>query len=556
MASTSERRKNAGGRKRSAGAYNSTNSDDLKIIKGLADILGEPSELPRTTVVDTDDTVAHDRATVELHAAIAHHWTHWKTSASIMGSCFDRCVETHDVEYAHMLRQCRDKCRHALSNYARWRVGDGCYRCSPSLTKCCGGTAHGWDAICRVFLLESMMFDLIGPERRLRLWRLAAFTKEDLIILTDRRVSVLMSTRIPLWKWSSHMVIMQVRSISQRLNHIEGMAKDGRMRAALSKLVRQCEMRAYALVNASCNYPDLHQKSTHQGEGLLSGKFVGKIVCTPQNNCGMSTVSSFGTWTDRFVWSFSRCSTKVSNILLWADKLIPADAVDTSSMCTKEALGVDFKARVQRFRESALERTVALLDADQLQEQVVASLYPSIVGVDSAVRKMELIQDPRRNSDVWASALAIAPSGLSKWMVSYVRIKRRDFYIESHHAKAMPDIKQLAFLHAFEISTKRDGRNSAGFLSSFILRTEEIQAHSSTLREMSSLSVPVICKIGADYIVSIAGKQVAIFCEDACEALVTWSMIMESMFDWKIQGIDFSSIYAPLFRTWCKDGEQ
>jgi hypothetical protein len=399
-----------------------------------------------------------------------------------------------------------------------------------------------------------MLFDLIGPDRRMEMWRRIAFTKQDLKVLTDRNVSVLMNIETPVWKWSTHMIIMQVRSVSQRINQIEGISRTEGIRIALSKLVRQCELRAYALVSIACDYPDLQEKSTHQGEGLLSGRFVGKIICTPQNNCGMSTVSSFGTWTDRFVWSFARCSSKVSNVLVWVDKLIPYNSVG-ASQCSR-VLGSDFRRRVRNFRETAVEKTTALLDADQLQEQVMSSLYPSVVGVDAPVRKMELIQDPRRNSDIWASSKAIAPSSLSKWMISYVRIKRRDFYLESHHAKAMPDIKQLAFLHAFEVSSRRDGRNSAGFLSSFILRTEEIQAHSATFKEMMSLSVPLICKVGADYVVLVANKDVAIYCEDACEALVTWSVLMKSMFDWKVQGMDFSSIYEPLFKAWCKDSDR
>lgn len=536
------------------GAFHRSHDDEVDRLVLDRRFLEELDDLPSTTNIDATNTEQHASASIAIHAAIRNHWRHWSAAANAMDDLVDLCVQHNSAKALRNVRRFRDKCARYMSYYLSWRVNDGCYRNSPASIKCCGGNSHGWDAVSRVFVVESILYDLMGPVRQQRLWDNLKMNSDDVRILMRNGVSILLKNNAPVGRWSARMIMMQLRSTSQRINHIHHLATDVRLRNAISKLTRQCELRAYALVCKSMDYEELQQKSTHEGEGLLSGRFVGKIVCTPQNNCGMSTVSSFGTWTDQFVWSFSRCASKISNVLMWINKLIPEVCVRVKED-NSNALGEEFHERLATFKETAVEKVHMLLGADQLQEQVVNSLYPSIIGVDASVRKIEIIQDPRNNNDVWASAKAIAPTNISKWIDSYVRVMRGDFYLEGPICKEFPDIREFCVLHAFEICTRRDGRNSSGFLSTFFIRTEEIQAHMATFREMEALSVPIVCKIGADYIVSLCGRDVAVVCDDACEALMAWSVCMEKMCAWKVSDLDFSHVYAPIFEEWCRIGE-
>lgn len=508
--------------------------------------------LPSTVLVDVDDTEGHEALVLKLHAELHERY------AALESVC-DRLCRIEQVilqqplgQFVRAVGEIKDALVQALRRYTWWRLEDGCYAKSPSMVRCCGSSAHGWDSMSRVYTLEAMIFSIIGRARRARQWKTVQFTQEDMRVLAHPRTNVLVCDHIPVRIWSSKMVTLQLRSLAQRFNQLRDLPKRKRLRNALMKLNRQCELRGYSIVYACTHHKRLQEMPVHSDDGLLSGSFTGQIICTPQNNCGMSNVGSAGTWTERFTWSTARCASKSANVLFWAHRFCRGRHVSMSHVLgkNKESDDDDRRRRVRNFRESARANVRALLDADQLQGQVIASVYPSVVGFDAPVRKDNASQDTSREADIWTAAQAVAPSAQRKWFASYLRVTKSETFWDSALSRAVPDLRALCVCHAFEISTRRDGRNAAGFLRSFFVRADEAQSCFATIREVERLGVPIVAKVGGSYAAVALGQGFYVACDDMCEAIIAWSELMRAK-RWRVDRLDFSQTYEPVLKQWC-----
>ena len=540
--------------------------DDKQTVDILCKLLKrsykkELAPLTCTDKVDVDNAEEYKKIVLVLHAAVERHLNFWEKQCDFVCQSIEMCVKTRSIKLVKSLCFALDGATQAIKNYAEWRRMDGCYRNSPSTVRCIGGHCHGCDSISKVFMIETMLYDMIGKKRRMSLWVELDFDRKEMEamiggdggnVVYGTRGCILMNTKTPVRKWSFRMVLLQLESISQRINNIKGLGTNVPMRRALFKLIKQCDLRMYCILSEALNYPNLQKKSTQEGNGLMSGNFTGEIKCTPQNNCGMSTIAPLGTWTDRLMWTFSRSSTKILNVIMWIDNMISDRMMSVrNGTNSSDIFGDDYEERLTNFRRSALDNVDMFLNSGQLQNQVAESLYPTIVGVDASVRRIDISQNFGDENDTWSAAKSIAPANVTKWMDSFLLQKRADFFLHSEHVKYMRDIREFAIIHTFEISCSRDGLNAAGFASSFLMRPEEIQAHNSTLSEMISMGVPIICKTGADYIVALCGNKTSIECEDACEALLVWSICMDKICNWKVKKIGFSHVYMSIVDRWC-----
>lgn len=497
----------------------------------------------------------HELCVMQLHNHLHKRYALMRDVATTLETALPFAARTASRRTLRGITVLRDTLRTSIMHLARWRIEDGCHACSPALVRCCGSSAHGWDAIARAFTLEAIAFEYIGRRRRREMWNEMSFTERDLHELVHPRTGVLVCVRTPVHRWSEKMVITQVRAVSQRFNHLRGIAHRRLLRVALTKLLRQCELRAYALLYAGTFHTRLHVPPTQSDKGLLSGDFAGQITCTPANNCGMSNVSSSGTWCERMAWSLARCCTKVSNVIYVTHRLCRGRVRSFASMaraCAPEQ--GDMHAAAAMFSRTAEHRMVDMLNADQLQAQIVDSLYPSVVGFDAPARKDTTSQDQSRDADIWSSAASIAPSAVRKWMTSYARVSRRALFIDSAMRRAVPDLYELGVVHTFEVATRRDGQNAAGFLPSFFVRVDEAQSCFSTMREMESLKAPIVVKVGASYAAAVPGRNITVACDSAAEAIVAWAYFMRAS-QWRIDRIDFSSLYEPIIENWCSGKE-
>lgn len=366
---------------------------------------------------------------------------------------------------------------------------------------------------------------------------------------------MLLDATTPVSRWSAHLTMRQLAAVSARFNHTRGLATDMTLRNAVAKLVAQCRLRVYRIIEVGCRCPEVRQKETRQSDGLLSGKFTGRITCTPQNNCGLSTVASSSTWLDSLTKRAARVLTKIENVMLWVDELCPL----AEGRCWRAAamkgdiLGADWALRVRGFRESAVKHVTKILDADQLQPQLIRSIAPSILGIDCAVRQEDAETEAAASREIWEAAERLVPGPCSVWLNAFLKYQRADYVLESPLSAAFPDIREACVAHAFEIATRRDGRNTFGFLETFFVRPEEAQNVRSTLRGMADHSAPMIVKIGAEYVVKFAGRPLCLACEDMSEAIVTWAVCFKRSQDWRLgsTGIDLTGVYEPVLAEWC-----
>lgn len=486
---------------------------------------------------------------------VARHWDHWNTVLKLVAHQTPLVIRDRDIAGAFKIATQRDSAVRQMQLYNDWRIKDGHYQDSPATTKCSGGSAHGWEPITRVFIMEALLFDFIGRRRRTDMWKEYEFKRADIAELTAHGQEVLIQKSETISRWSARMVMLQLRALSQRFNHMANLTTNVALRIAIRKLLNQCRLRSYRLIEIGCRCPEVQKPASQKGDGLMSGKFTGCIVCTPQNNCGMSTISSSGSWLNNFSKSVARCITKISNVFAWVDVFAPVGGrCKVASEISPDIMGPDWSAKVRNFRRKAESIATHILDADQLQDQVIRSICPSIIGVDCTVRGDDA--DLAAGSQgIWDTSNRIAHTACSVWLDSYLRYQRGDYFLSSSLSKAFPDMEAACIAHAFEISSRRDGKNTFGFLETFFVRPEEAQNIRDTIiRDMASHTTPFIAKIGAQYVVAFAGRDFSIACRDMCEAIVTWAICFERAKKWtlKLNGINFESIYKPIIDEWTK----
>jgi len=494
--------------------------------------------------------------TVEIHICVKKQWAILTKYCASLQKMMLAAVNLNSTILAKRIGGELDELKKRIPTFSGWRWEDGMFLKSPAVIKCCGGYAHGWDSINRVFIMESMMFDTIGKERQDELFKEVSFKKKEEVEALLKN-SLLVENRKPIKEWDTRTIFLQLRAICQRWNHISSLAYDKHLRKALFYMVSQIELRSYQIVRSALDYPELLKKESSKEGGLESKTFDGRIVCTPNNNYGMSIISSSGSWLDKTIWRISRTTSKIMSLLIWLEKLVPVDDVILLKDIKEDMFGKTWEKDIERFRKSAHKYCNELIESKQIQNSISKSIYPSIVGLDSDIRQGEFSMNSlsEKNCSIWATSSAMVHRPCDLWIKTYLRIAKSDYYLSSKMSEGFPDLESICVFHSFESATKRDNRNSFGFLDTFFARLECASQKRYTLtKDMKNGKVPYIMKVGAEYCVITSYKTgLVILCENAVEAIMTWCALLEKLNHWFIaDDCNVENIYKPIFYGWMK----
>ncbi len=511
------------------------------------------------TIADKDKLQTHS---TNIHECVMEHFDFWERVFDIKSLCEDHILYINSkrlpkskanprlLRLVYTTIEIKRLMKTFLVKYQRWRWADGCFIGSPSMTRCCAGHAHGWTAIDRIYILESNIFFSLNYHTKKKMMDREQLTKEEIASMIDKRRHILLHVETPVHQWSARMIILQLRLISQRWNHLKNIVSDKNFRTGLWKLMMQIQYRSYMLINHGTFTPDLQAASSILDEGVLSANFNGKIICTPQTNCGMSSIVSKGSWLDNLVMSCSKIITKIQNCLILLDRMCPHEkCVTIDYAIDKSPAFKNYAALHAKFSAMINAKSAELLDSGQIQEQLSVSLCVSLIGIDVMVRKTDQIGiTDESDGNYHTKARNVAPTGMCLWLDSYLKNQKKDYIIESELASVLIDMKEIAMLHTFETISKKEGNNDMGFIKKFFIRLETIRDDGDlVMTSMSTTSTPFIMKTGAHYVVGRAGKQHTIHCETIVDAIVAWACILEHYNQWKVGKFNFSSVYRPIF---------
>lgn len=437
-----------------------------------------------------------------------------------------------------------------LKYYQNWRQNDGCFSGAASSSKCVAGHAHGWDSINRIFILESMLFSALNYRSKSKIIADLRFTTQEIKELISKNHCIMIFNKKPIHQWSARMIILQLRSICQRWNHMYDFLINENFRYGIKKLLDQIQYRLYVIIDNATNDDTLTKyASIMNEEGVLSEKFDGKIICTPQNNCGMSTLTSKGSWLENLILTSSRMLTKVQNTVFIMEKIAPISCCFYVNRLKTKFLPSNWKLKTKELEERLLDKSLELLDTGQLQESLSKSLCPSLIGIDALVRVSDIFGTDRSTKiGYFEKSRNIAPTGMCLWLDSFLKYQSKDYIFDSNLSKYLYDMVQITLLHSFEIISKKDGNNPVGFMKKYFVRLECIKDIEDIIfKDLAEFRTPFIAKMGANYIVCIGGNNVAIYCETICEALITWAYVLKKFNKWKIGDLNLKSIYKNIF---------
>jgi hypothetical protein len=497
-----------------------------------------------------------------IHEIIVNHFNFWNDMFRIKNLCEDHIlyiasssqqssavnIRAHRLSYTTI--KIKQLMKRMLKKYDDWRLKDGCFIGSPAMNKCCAGHAHGWTAIDRVYVLESLIFLNTNYHTKKKMIDASKLTKEEVSSLIDKKHHVLIHTETPVHQWSARMIMLQMRLISQRWNNLRHVAMDIYFRNGMKKLLLQIKYRSFVLIGKGLSNKDLQTQKSIADEGVLSENFNGKIVCTPQTNCGMSSIVSKGSWLDNLILSCSKIITKLQSCMISLDQLCDIrSCITVDKFQERKFVTHNMSLVLMRMKKMMVEKASELIDSGQIQEQLAMSLCVSLVGIDIMSRKTDSFgAGDETEYNHFVKARNVAPTGMCLWLDSYLKHQDKKYIIDSELTHILKDMREIAIFHTFETISKKEGNNDMGFMRKFFIRLESVSDHSALVFEdMAQYTVPFILKVGANYVVCQASKQTTVFCKTAAEAVSVWAIFMDKFKKWKIGNINFGSIYRPIF---------
>ena len=505
-----------------------------------------------------------NQALVDMHHIVGLHFDFWMEVMQFKLKCEEyilELIESADKsehkeklvnKTAFMILKIIKMQKKYLFDYQAFRRTDGGFTGSICSVKCLAGHAHGWDFINRLFSLESFLFGHLYHHTKRKYIQGTTMTTEEIESLLHKDVAVLLFDKKPIYQWSAKMVQLQLKTISQKWNNIRGVTTNPILRSAINKILDQLQYRLYILVEHGVMDDDLQKPFDGAQEGIMSDNFKGKIICTPQNNCGMNSMTSKHSWLTNLIIAMSRLITKLQNTMFLLDEVVPIEHVVNYVDMFKNKTAVNQKVarKIINFEKVMIQETTIMLENDQLQKMIVWGICPSIIGIDILSRTGDVYSSVTQDDyDFWSKSRNIAPTGVCIWMDNYLQEQKRDYILESPLTEIMFDLREIAFFNTFEIFSKKDGRNDIGFLNKFFVRLEHLQnIHDVLFRDMYELDVPFIMKVGAEYIVSIMKKKIIISCDRATVAIVLWAELLKRVNNWKINDINLKVIYKNLFK--------
>ena len=492
-----------------------------------------------------------------LHDILVLHFEFWDKLFEIYYYCKDQILNLiNNVSQKQNLYklscisiQIKQIAKKFLIYYQKWRVNEGCFSGAPSITKCVAGHAHGFDAVNRVFMLESILFNALNYNSQAKIFDNIKFTKLEIAELIDKQHPILIFMQNPVYKWSARMIMLQLRCICQRWNNLSDFLMNDRFLSALSKLLNQIQYRLYVIIDNASREKKLYEADCVQNEGVLADGFNGKIICTPQNNCGMSSITFKGSWLENLIMNSSRILTKLQNVIYMLEKLVSTSDSLYMNQLPKTFYSNTLIKRHQEFKDIIYEKADELLDTGQLQELITKSICLSIIGIDTTVRVSDSFSNDRStNISAFEKARNIAPTGVCLYLDSFLRSQNKDYIFNSSISKYCCDISQIALLHTFEWISKKDGINPVGFINRYFIRSENLKEVESTVfKDFKELRTPFIVKVGANYIVCRGGSKNVIYCQTIIDALFIWGIILKKFNKWKIGKLNLKSIYKNIF---------
>jgi len=495
---------------------------------------------------------------INMHHIVSNHFDFWIEIMEFKIKCEEYILDNQFRNISKINEACSIISlitkiqKKYLLEYQDFRKSTGEFTGSISSIKCCAGYAHGWDLINRIFSLESLIFTNLYYDTRKKYISKTQLDTDEISILMHKNVSLLIFSKKPIHQWSAKMVQLQLKVISLKWNHIKGLATNGVLRSSLFKLLHLCQLRLYVLIENGVLDPELQKPFEGLQEGIMSENFKGKIICTPQNNCGMNSVTSKNSWIVNLILSMSRLLTKLQNTLYLIDKIIPLSCVVPASRMlqrkTKES--VKLYQKFTNFDQIITKEAEEMLDTGQMQKVLSWSICPSIIGIDVLSRSSDIYGSASQDDfDFWSKSRNIAPTGIGIWMDSYLQEQKKDYILYSSLTDILYDIKDLTILNTFDIFSKKDGRNDMGFLRKFVIRIEHLQnCYDLVFKDMHDYNIPLIVKVGADYVSLISKKKIYIACDSASQSIIMWAELLKRVNQWKIRDINLRVIYKNLFK--------
>jgi hypothetical protein len=500
--------------------------------------------------------------TQQIHELIILHNVFWKEIFKIKNLCDDHIlylnskrtstIPPHPRIYrlVYITIKMKELLKDGLKQYNAWRWADGCFIGSPSMVKCCAGHAHGWTAIDRIYIMEANIFFHLNYHTKKKMLDKEQLTRKEIAALIHKDRRLLVHVETPIHQWSSRMIMLQMRLISQRWNHLKNIVSDTHFRSGLWKLLMQIQYRSYVLIHYGIFSPELQTAASIVDEGVLSAKFTGKIICTPETNCGMSSIVSKGSWLDNLILTCSKIITKLQNCLVMMNMLCPMKAHRTiDQMITRSEAFRHYHSMHLHMSTMLEDKTCELLNSGQIQEQLASSLCVSLIGIDLMVRRTDVFGMANDDDNNYhAKSRNVAPTGMCLWLDSFLKSQKKEFILESDLAKELIDMREISTLYAFEIISKKEGNNDMGFIHKFFTRLENVRDDGDiVINDLSQTKTPYILKVGATYIVAVGGQDTNIHCDTIVEAVVVWALIFQHYNEWKSGKNNFSSIYDPIF---------
>lgn len=523
-----------------------------------------PERLSMTKKYSSAEKELMNKALVNMHHVVGLHFDFWMEVIQFKLKCEEYVLEmledpvksaskerTINKASFMILKIIKLQKRYILE-YQTFRTTDGGFTGSVSSIKCCAGHAHGWDIITRLFSLESFLFGHLYHYTKRKYIQNIDLSTAEIDSLIHKDVCILLFDKKPIFQWSAKMVQLQLKTISQKWNHVRGISTNGVLRSAINKILYQLQFRLYILIENGVMDDDLQKPFDGPQEGIMSDNFKGKIICTPQNNCGMNSITSKNSWLTNLVLSMSRLITKIQNTMHLVDLVAPLEHVAHYQEMFKNSTPVGQKVsrKIITFEKIMFQETAGMLDNQQLQKMIVWGICPSIIGIDVLSRTGDVYGSATQDDyDFWSKSRNMAPTGVGIWMDNYMQEQNTEYILKSPLTDILYDLKEIAFFNAFELFSKKDGRNDMGFLNKFFVRIEHLQnIYDIVFKDMYELDIPFIMKIGADYVVSIMKKKIIISCDSAIVAIVLWTELLKRVNNWKINDINLKVIYNNLFK--------
>lgn len=552
----------------------------------------------------------NSRQTIHVHMKIDNHWRVVSNYITMIENIQSLAITLQSNILCFILQLEYQSIVRLIKEFADWRYDDGCNLKGPVSSKCTGGHSHGYDSLSRVFLMEAMLYDVLSYRYQMKMKREFDIKtvreirdhKTGHIISTvckDEKTNMLMRHKLlvhcfkPIHRWEIRLCLLELRNISHRFNFITELMKtknnEGQnLRQGIINVIRSIELRAYKIIRASLDHPVLHERSSSKAGGIGSKDFNGSIVCTPANNYGFSLISSSGSWFDTMLWRVSRTSTKLLHLMRWLDRICPLSVRSHSEsssglqnygcrnfyeVCkvllpqsSKQASDKSFQLRMRRyvknFNSRVREQAILLLNSKQIQSQLTAWIWCTLAGVDADIKRGEVAMNSISEKDytIWKISKEVITRAVNSWSQLYLRIAPPAYWLNSLMSQSIPDFINAFAINVFEIATKRDNRNSAGFIPTFFVRLDSVSSVRYIIEhDLNQCKLPFIMKVGADYACvwndydpnTGIGSCTTIECKTMSEAIICWALYIQKTLKWCVQDLNLESIYKPILNDWC-----